>query len=134
MAVENLTTEDVAASAYRACCYAAQVEAPPSWEGENLDTMQRWLHLAGRAQTGLEDFHGKPYAQGASWLFGVWAQEEGAYEKLPLPLKLCWEAVTRHLVTLLDAEKEDLEDLTSLEKSWGEWHKERMKKYAGSSV
>jgi hypothetical protein len=121
MPIETLTVEEIARSAYNACAHAAMVEDGPNWEGEGTDQQARWIYLARRAQEELPSFDGKKAPEAARWLYEQWARDAGAldWEHLALRLRLCWEAVARHLATLLDSD--ELEDMAALEHSWGEW-------------
>ena len=127
MPTETLSPEEMAASAFRAFCFAGQVEVPPSWEEESCENQDRWLRLAQKAQQGLLDFDGQPVKQAAAWLLGHWSHEEPGkvWGLLPRGLQLCWEAVARHLNTLLDSD--EVSDVGALERSWNEWAKERAK-------
>lgn len=126
MALETLTPEEIAASAYRAFASAGNVEEPPVWENEGYEMQAAWHAVALAAMAELPDFNGQPVHKAARWLASIWSKgrlEDERYNALPTQLKLCWEAVTRHLATVLDSD--ELTDLAGLERSWAEWTRVR---------
>lgn len=117
----SLSPDDVAASAYRsfhAACLRAQ---PPDFDGLPWEEQQEWFRLALGAERLLEEYHGRPYPEAASALAALHAGGDAPRET---PRGgVAWQAVCRHLMTLLDCD--EVFDLEALELSWREWAKSR---------
>lgn len=113
---ERMTTEQLAASAYRAGTYASQQE-PVAWGLLTESDRQAWLRMAGQAEAILTENDGKSYRDAAALLWRAFAGVAG-----PLPDRawaIPWQAVARHLVQLLD--DDDIDNLEALEQSWRGW-------------
>ncbi len=117
----QLDTRDIAASAFRAFSYAGGVQDEPEWDKLDSETQLRWLHLAKHAEGTLQAMEDKPYQQAAAGLAALWAKTDDPafFETFSKRLQIIWQAVTRHLMTLLDCD--DVDSPEPLERSWGEW-------------
>lgn len=111
---KTLSTEDVAQTAWRAFSSAMGSNVP--WDFLSYEAQDPWLRLALRAEKVMQENEGRTYREVAAKLHE--AAMGGGQFASPLHT-LAWEAVTRHLMTLLDAD--DIADLDALEKSWAEW-------------
>ncbi len=112
----SLEPQDVARSAYHAYRAAGGERAAGEWEGLSLDRQALFLRLAKFGGGELAMLEGKPYSHAGGKLRQL---ATGAEEPVSPRECLAWEAVARHLTTLLDAD--DVTDLSALELSWGEW-------------
>lgn len=106
-----LTSEELAASCYRA--WSAACAFPGlAWEQLSLDDQTPWLKVARKGEEILSRMQGKTYHAAGLELHGLAGD-------CTFHSPLAWEAVARHLTTLLDAD--DIDDLGGLEQSWRDW-------------
>jgi hypothetical protein len=124
----GLSLEAAAVSAYNAFFWAQGLGDKPNFDHLNLDDTAQWSRLALKAEAVLGALEGKPMDVAASEVAKVWSIGKIDYKELPLKQQLCWQAVTRHLCTLIDAE--EIPHLVTLEKSWGEWVETQLKRRA----
>jgi hypothetical protein len=114
----GLPIEAVAVSAFNAWSYAQGLKSP-NFDHLSIEDMGKWGRLANHAEQLLNSMEGKPLDVATSEVYKFWSREGGDYAKLNDWQKLHWQAVVRHLATLIDAE--EIPDLQTLERSWGQW-------------
>lgn len=125
MADLKLNLEETAATCYRAWHYAAAWKQQP-WDHLSLDEQSLWLRMAKSCERIMELSEGKSYADAGESLAKVHCGDRDVVYTVYTAnsrLKLAWQALARHLVTLMDSD--DVESLDSLEQSWGPWAEER---------
>jgi hypothetical protein len=126
---ERMTTEQLAASAYRVATYAYGKE-PLAWGLVAPSEREAWLRVAVGARDdvgGLASLDGLDWDEVAKIVYDVAegrkSLKENVYPSAP-EWRACWQAVSRHLVQLMD--EDDIEDLAALEQSWREWASKRL--------
>jgi hypothetical protein len=114
---ERMTTEQLAASAYRAATYASQRE-PVAWGLLPELDRESWLRMAAQADAILTENEGSTYEAVAAKLIAAFV---GGRPKWVMDAAevISWQAVARHLVQLLD--DDEIDDLAALEQSWRGW-------------
>lgn len=117
----RMGVEELAASAYRAFCYAGSIQEEPSWEHLGLDQQAQWMNLARQAEPIFLQMEGKSYKEVAAKIAALWAGVSGQafYANLSKRMQLIWQAVVRHIMAILDSDDDQGPDL--LERTWGEW-------------
>jgi hypothetical protein len=126
----GLDMEQVAQSACRVFCYV--LGGPANWEGLSPEEQGAWLQLAKNSDAILTKHEGAHYQVAAQELFAAWVEAkfgEGTGSTLPwkdVPLigQLAWQAVARHLHTLLDSD--EISDLGAMESLWRPWAEKRL--------
>lgn len=94
----------------------------PSWDALSDDEQQRWLKLAVRGPLLMQTLEGQNFHAVGTKLASFWAGDDGRFYNSLLPrMKTAWQAVARHLTTLLDCEADQIGPLSILEASWGPW-------------
>jgi hypothetical protein len=93
------SAEDVAASLYRlagAICGGA-----PAWDGLAVEAQLRWLALAQRGPGILEACEGASFADAGRRLCAAFDPDLAPESRADA---LCWEALARHLLCVIDCE------------------------------
>lgn len=123
MADVTFSREELAKS----CCtvfHTALQLTHEAWERQSLEKQLPWLRLAQGGPIRLEQLEGATYAQVGRemWLVTLAeraAEASDAWDHLPWEFHYAWEAVARHLMTMLDAD--DVENVPELEQGWRQW-------------
>lgn len=110
----KLSTEELAQSIYSLVSGILAIQSPdspqPAWDGLSLEKQQPWLTVASRGPAKLEKCDGLPLREVAFQMFYLQAGAELSdaqkvwEEQLPANYKLLWEAIARHIFTLMDAD------------------------------
>lgn len=115
----SLTQEEIAQTTYRAWAHAWGAPVPP-WETLSLEAQSTFLRLAKHAESAMTRLEGEGYTRVTDELMRL-AHGEMEPSRSPRDL-IAWEAVARHLATLLDSDEvEGPEALGDLEASWAPW-------------
>ena len=120
----GLDLEQVAESAMRVLAHATG--GVPEWDRLGLEEQAGWYKFARGAEQVLLKHEGAAAATVAREIFAAWWEAMGRTEDAGIlwfrqnaAFRLAWQAVTRHLLALFDAD--EIEDLGALESSWGPW-------------
>lgn len=128
----QLSSDDLAQSLHRVFQVVLQQEAKP-WEFLSYTDQAPFLQAARRGPLMLSASDGGSVQEAACRLARIGCaiiDDAGSWEQTwnnwPLALRLAWEAMTRHLNALIDAD--ELPSLEDLERSWGLWAQKRIAK------
>jgi len=98
----------------------------PDWAGLAWDKQAPWLTLASRAPKRMESLEGRPLVEVAFEMFKLTCNYEEAEQAqqvwdqfMPANLKLMWQAVTRHIFTIMDCD--ELSSPGESEQMWYDW-------------
>lgn len=110
----KISTEELAQSIYSLVtgilAIHSQNNPQPTWESLSLDKQHPWITVASRGPAKLDKCDGLPMKEAAFQMFHLQANAELSEaqkvweEQLPWSYKLLWEAIARHIFTLMDAD------------------------------
>lgn len=109
-------------NAYRVACLGKEGVGGTANEFKGLheDLQERWWNLAYKAEQIFESHDNRPIADVTGAIYKAFCRED--LNDLPAWERTAWEAVTKHMWKMLDAEDQnELEPLAGLENSWGAW-------------
>ena len=123
----------MASSAMAAYCHALGV-SPESMRNLGESWEKAWLILANKFDSLTGSLEGKTGMMAAEIVYGVWKAafeslggvEPTRWDKLTLDLQIAWEAATRHLSLVIEAE-EPL-NWAAEEANWKNWAERRLDK------
>jgi hypothetical protein len=121
----GLSLEAAAMSAWYAWAWAKGI-AQPDLERADDEELARFGRLANKSENLLGSLEGLPVSDVSQKVYECWDMGRRSYDTLSDKEKIAWEAVTRHLATLIDAD--EIPDLRSLERSWAKWAEKRLKR------
>ena len=126
---ERMTTEQLAASAYRVASITRGKE-PLAWGLMAPSDREGWLRVAREAARdvgGLASLEGLAWGEASKIIYDVYenrkSEKDNVYPPFP-EWSTCWEAVARHLVQLMN--DDDIDDLEALEQFWRGWAAKRL--------